>query len=492
MSKPIFTSCRLAGLAALVVVTSLAGQVWAQYAPPADYYSSLTGNASTLKSELHVIISDNYWTSLTGPGGTFAPNGSGHQVRSYDDDRYGLAIVDSDPNQPGNVILAYNGASVSGEWDSGVTWNREHRWPDSMGLGGSGPDYSDMHHLTACNNSINSSRGNDPFGTTTSTGTYGARGSYWYPGDSDNASRPEVGNDTGDVARALFYMAVRYDGGDSGTIDLELKNGTATVGQMGDLASLLIWHYRDLPSTVERRRNHLIFDKIDNPQHYQGNRNPFIDRPELVWAIFGDGANDSKLYVGSSAPTNGASGMTVDFGTLAVGATLPAARTVTINKAGTDPTCYEISVAGDAVCSVSGRDNAFGYNAGSRTVSVSLPAGITATAGTKIGTITIDNLDWTNQGTGTGSLDGNDVITVLVHVGTSCPDPFADTDSDGDVDQSDFAALQLCYSPQGESYPASCACMDRDLNGIIDLADFDEFQSCVSGPGLQALPSCDD
>jgi hypothetical protein len=152
---------------------------------------------------------------------------------------------------------------------------------------------------------------------------------------------------------------------------------------------------------------------------------------------------------------------------------------------------FEIVASGTATCTPAGRDHAFGYNAGSRTLSVGLPAGATATPGIKTGTITIDNLDLTHQGSGTGSLDGNDVIAVIVHVGISCSDPFADADGDGDVDQSDFAVLQLCYSVD-TAFSADCACFDRDANGIVDILDFNSFQVCFSGAGVPADPSCDD
>jgi endonuclease I len=460
-----------------------------QYEPPSDYYATVTGNVATLKSELRLIMGSNYWTSRA--GGTFVPNGYGHYIRSYDDARYGLQIVDSSPNDTSKVVLAYNGQVVTGAWDQGDTWNREHRWPKSIGLGTSGADYSDMHHLKACNPSVNSSRGNTPYGTPTSTGTYGTiSSSWWFPGDLDVPSTPEFGNDTGDVARMAFYMAVRYDGTDTNTVDLELKTGANGTNQLGDLAAFLAWHYKDLPTAYERRRNHLIFSNVDNPDHYQGNRNAFIDHPEYVWAIFGDGANDSKLYVGGSAPANGTSCITVDFGTVMVGAAVPAAQTVTLTKAGTDPTYYEVTSSGVATCNVSGRNNAFPYNAGSKTLTISLPAGITTTPGLKTGTVVIDNLDWTNQGTGTGSLDGNDTIQVQLMVG-SCPTPFADNDGDGDVDQTDFAALQLCFS--GDSAAATdCYCFDRDGTGTVNDLDFAAFEACYTGPGVTADPTCGD
>jgi hypothetical protein len=93
----------------IVMLATCSSVVVAQYAPPADYYATITGNAATLKSELRLIIADDYWTSLTGTGGKFAPNGSGHVVRSYDALRQGLAVVDSDPANPGKIVLATPG-----------------------------------------------------------------------------------------------------------------------------------------------------------------------------------------------------------------------------------------------------------------------------------------------------------------------------------------------------------------------------------------------
>ena len=64
----------------------------------------------------------------------------------------------------------------------------------------------------------------------------------------------------GDVARAMFYMEYQYE-------ELVLYEKQAKI--------LLQWHFADLPSKEEHRRN----DKIEK---LQGNRNPFIDNPELL------------------------------------------------------------------------------------------------------------------------------------------------------------------------------------------------------------------
>ena len=591
---------RAHGLKCVCLVLALALPALGQYEPPADYYTSATGSGATLKSQLHLIISDNYWASLTGPGGTFAPNGSGHVVRSYDDARYALPITDRDPNNSSRLILAYSGVSVSSNWDSGNTWNREHRWPDSLGLNGSGPDYSDLHHLAPCNANVNSTRGNNPFGTPVASGGYGMRSGFWYPGDSDQATT-DFGNDTGDVARAVFYMAVRYDGGDSSTIDLEPINGGNSGDQLGDIAALLKWHYRDVPSTFERRRNHMVFSSSSNPTYYQGNRNPFIDRPEFVWSIYGDGASDSRLYVGTTNPGDGASTATLNLRAI-VGAAVPSAA-VTLNKVGADPAYFGVTAAG-VTCTAAGGLNAFEAGNGSRVLTVSLAS--TAVAGPQPGTITIDNLEVCNQGAGTGSLDGDDVVTVNgavvgnraitasaanfgdalvgvatpltvtlsttatddqrtrvrlnagtytsgpvsltvpaanlfdadgeslnltltgtfdgggVHSGslvlstangalsgeglaaesvvsitipwsatTGCPAPFADADADTDVDQADYARLQVCFSGT-DPYPAGCGCFDRDASGTVDDTDAAAFVACFtgSGPDKPADPDC--
>jgi hypothetical protein len=49
---------------------------------------------------------------------------------------------------------------------------------------------------------------------------------------------------------------------------------------MGDLSVLLDWHRRHAPDDFERRRNQLIFEE------FQGNRNPFVDFPDLVDAVW--------------------------------------------------------------------------------------------------------------------------------------------------------------------------------------------------------------
>ncbi|MAT68897.1 MAG: hypothetical protein CMJ58_05180 [Planctomycetaceae bacterium] len=364
-----------------------------QYDPPASYYNSATGSGATLKSQLHNII-DN------------------HTVHSYDAARTLLQVSDRDPSDPDRIILVYDrvsldvsqiGGSIPG-WDSGVSWNREHTWPKVRGVDSGGPDYSDLHQLRPSTNSVNSDRGNlnfggafgQPFGQVFDKGA-----SKWYPGDDD----------AGMIARQEFYMAVRYDGSDGGTEDLELYNGNPSTSQgMGDLARLLEWHYLAPPDDFERSRNQKVFG-------YQNNRNPFIDRPEFVWSVFVDQNNDSQLTLAGGAGSGGATALDVDMGRVIVGAAAPGAQTITLNKAGVDGTYYEVTATGDATSSVTGRFNAFATGTtGSRTVSVGLNA-TTSTAGLQTGAVVFDNLDvTTGGGAGRGAQDGDDVANLSLAV----------------------------------------------------------------------------
>ena len=90
------------------------------------------------------------------------------------------------------------------------------------------------------------------------------------------------------IARQEFYGAVRYDGADSSTLNLELDSGFVAnptgandpPPQLGNLDRLVEWHFAAPPDSFERRRNQVIYDS------YQHNRDPFIDHPEYVWSVF--------------------------------------------------------------------------------------------------------------------------------------------------------------------------------------------------------------
>lgn len=227
---------------------------------PDGYYDAANGKTGeALKSALHNIIDD-------------------HTGVSYSNVWEALRETDEDPANPNNVILLYTGRS-QGKFTNGSgvnDWNREHVWAKSHGDFGTAMGAgTDLHHLRPTDASVNSSRGNLDFDNGGSQHSE-ALGNYY---DSDSWEPRDAVK--GDVARMLFYMAVRYEG-DSGEVDLELNNAVnnGSAPYHGRMSILLEWHKEDPVDDKERRRNEIIYTD------YQHNRNPFIDHPEWASAIW--------------------------------------------------------------------------------------------------------------------------------------------------------------------------------------------------------------
>jgi len=230
---------------------------------PPGYYDAASGLTGTeLKGALHDII-DN------------------HDEPSYDDLRdFILKASDEDPENPNNVILLYSGISRPKSMFGGNSgdWNREHVWAKSHGdFGNNPPCGTDAHHIRPSDVQVNSLRGNLDFDMGGDP-VQGAPGCRRIPGVSFEP-RDEV---KGDVARMIFYMDVRYEGG-SGEFDLTVVDAVNTypAPEHGKLSILLEWHQQDPPDDFERNRNDVVYS-------YQDNRNPFIDHPEFVAEIWGN------------------------------------------------------------------------------------------------------------------------------------------------------------------------------------------------------------
>ena len=267
------------------------------------YYDRVnTSSASQLRCSLHATIK-----------GHMAYPYSASTTDTWDI----LEIADEDPNNALRILDAYRNRSFAkgGEragTGTGITYNREHTWPNSLGFGSTSGDkglpyapYTDTHMLYLTDAQWNADRGNKPFAdcalsaqcgeriTEANNGAGGGTGVYpgnsnWVKGPDGNGGSFQVwGKRRGDMARAVMYMAIRYEGGrDPNTQqsepDLELTNDrsrivitSASPAYMGLLSTLIAWHQADPPDAAERARNAVI-------QGFQGNRNPFIDHPE--WA----------------------------------------------------------------------------------------------------------------------------------------------------------------------------------------------------------------
>ena len=208
---------------------------------------------------------------------------SKHRRLGYADVWDALRTTDEDPCNQDNVILLYMQRSQDKQQTQNVdskhldAWNREHVWPKSHGFRKKNqPAYSDLHHLRPADRTVNSSRGEKDFddGGTAHREAPGAKA------DVDSFEPPDAVK--GDIARMIFYMAVRYEGY-TGEPDLAISNAVTQADQpvLGRLCALLSWHAKDPVDSWERRRN-------DRTQAIQGNRNPFIDHPEWVEELWAD------------------------------------------------------------------------------------------------------------------------------------------------------------------------------------------------------------
>lgn len=406
---------------ALVIACSSVGQPFGQVGVPDNYYDTATGSGAVLQGQLYEIIR------------------SGHRQASYSNFQNNARKYDN--TDPGfgrdSIFLAYDRQVVDPQWDSGQTWNREHVWPVSRQPGsvseGVRGMLADPFVLRPTDPGVNQLRDNLPFGGGESSLGYGVEGPYFFPGHDDK----------GDVARALFYAETRY-GPETG---VALVNGLPSGNEMGDLASLIRWHYEDGVDAFEHTRNDRIFFDTRN-------RNPFIDNPGYVWSVYVDQENDSRITLeGADTAADGGSRTVINYGRFLPGIDASVSEVFHINKTGEDGTHFAVNTDTGINARVIDNNQAFeiGEEGSVRLVAqvFSLPSAAPGRAG---GVITIDNLDVTDGfGIGHGAQDADDVIELIIdRVGHARPSlntffvreeltlDFGDVDQFSRVDPLDF------------------------------------------------------
>jgi deoxyribonuclease-1 len=140
--------------------------------------------------------------------------------------------------------------------------NCEHTWPQSKFTSRFSKDMqkSDLHHLYPTDSKANSIRGNHNFADVDGWEAYDGCDASRTGSAKRNGSRFEPPMEhKGNVARALFYFSVRYQ--------IQIPDSEEKY--------LREWHELDPVDAEERERNEWI-------QKVQGNRNPFIDYPQLA------------------------------------------------------------------------------------------------------------------------------------------------------------------------------------------------------------------
>ncbi|MFI1772864.1 endonuclease [Thalassobellus citreus] len=205
-----------------------------------------------------------------------------------------LKQAEEDPNNPSNVLLIYGFDDTDGDYKTDRTrlksetdtgggvpgkWNREHIFAKSLAnpvlvTDDPGPG-TDVHNLRPADSEWNSLRSNRKFADGNGDSKIIAGNGGWYPGDEWK----------GDVARAIMYMYLRYNGDGSKTSETQclpkdIGYGNILSADINMIDLFLKWNAEDPVSGFEDQHNPVA-------EGIQGNRNPFIDNPYLATLIWG-------------------------------------------------------------------------------------------------------------------------------------------------------------------------------------------------------------
>lgn len=246
-------------------------------AEPVNYYNSAIGKSDeALMTALRNIIRTHKEVSYTnGLLNAFA-------IADTDGDGYIIDIYSNCRYRPSD-----NGSSAS---HLGEGYNREHSFPRSWFGGEVQPMNTDVFHIYPTDIRVNSQRGNNPYGvcangtrlTYRSYVAKGKLGNCTYPGYSGVVFEPDD-EYKGDLARTFFYMVTCYKNelpSWPGSPQLDYSTNKYKAFSTWTIKMLMEWTRLDPVSEKEIKRNDAVYG-------IQGNRNPFIDHPELAEYIWG-------------------------------------------------------------------------------------------------------------------------------------------------------------------------------------------------------------
>lgn len=249
---------------------------------PQEFISKLsTLKDESLKTELYKVLTSNHQRDSKGGRDVLGCETAGvgncyaHRVLGYDGARKVLFGKLHIQEESGGYFIrdvychkkfGGNASVRPGAIPNNNQINCEHTWPQSKFTGSFPKEMqkSDLHHLFPTDSKANSVRGNFDFAEISHDNGQledceaSKSGSSNDGGGSDDLFEPPTEH-KGNVARALFYFSVRYK--------IKIPSSEEVV--------LKKWNELDPVDDQERERNEQI--------HYsQGNRNPFIDFPNLA------------------------------------------------------------------------------------------------------------------------------------------------------------------------------------------------------------------
>ncbi len=266
--------------------------LWAQI--PAGYYDSAAGlNGASLKTALFAIVQNPNVTSYSGLWTSFQTTDKDNY---YEKDGSVMDIYSENPTTIDPYNFSYTADQCGTYAAEGGCYNREHSFPKSW-FSSATPMYSDLFHIYPTDGKVNGMRSNYPYGPNNGesyTSQNGSKlGACTATGYSGTVFEP-IDEFKGDLARTYFYMATCYEDKISGWNSVVLDGTAFPAYNTWFLNILLQWSAQDPVSQKEIDRNNAIYA-------IQGNRNPFIDHPEYIDAIWGSGTTTPTV---PAAPSN--------------------------------------------------------------------------------------------------------------------------------------------------------------------------------------------
>ena len=256
---------------------------------PAGYYDPANGLSGTpLQAALHNIIKGHTVITYAALWGAYANTDKKANGKVWD-------MYSDVPGGTPPYEFTFGTDQCGSYGVEGDCYNREHSFPKSW-FNDASPMVSDLFHIVPTDGKVNGQRNNYPYGKVGSaswTSLNGSKlGNCISPGYTSTVFEP-IDEYKGDFARIYFYMAVRYYTEDASWPGSPMVTGSQPKSWA--LALLKLWDSQDPVSVKEINRNNAVYT-------YQHNRNPFIDHPEYVAAIWGvitgiSDQNDTQVNV---------------------------------------------------------------------------------------------------------------------------------------------------------------------------------------------------
>lgn len=242
----------------------------------AEYYTSIDGTkgGAALKTALYNLIKNHQQISYG--SGTSSTWGAFYTTDAVVENGQ-RRVLDMYSNE--KRYFGSKGSAVSG-------MNIEHSVAKSWWGGGKNNAYCDLHHLNPSDQNANSRKSNYPLGELTSVSwdngvTFVGKANI--DGSSQNAYEP-CDEYKGDFARTFMYMFTCYQDLTWEYTWMNYENSTYPTLKPWAVELLLKWHKQDPVSEKEVNRNNAV-------HAVQGNRNPYIDYPQLADYVWGDSIN---------------------------------------------------------------------------------------------------------------------------------------------------------------------------------------------------------